>query len=188
MGIGESRSVRHDGRLRGLQEDKEIGVGMLGYASWARLTRTPTGRSVHDVAAALMPRLVAICGRDESAVAGGGRYGYEIRRTETAVRDDRIQLFDNGGPTTCTRRRPSPPRNRQARDLRKLSAAPPMRAMNLAAGEDRRQAHVRVQLPIRRGEARPRDARGGRAGPVYHFRSSYLQNGSPTPSFQWSGG
>src|SRR5258708_22390922 len=49
----------------------------------------------------LMPRLVAICGRDQAAVAEAARrYGYESYTTDwkRLVPDDRIQLFDNGAP------------------------------------------------------------------------------------------
>src|SRR5260370_5140360 len=48
-----------------------------------------------------MPRLVAICGGDEPAVAEAARrYGYESYTTDwkRLVRDERIQLFDNGAP------------------------------------------------------------------------------------------
>jgi predicted dehydrogenase len=48
-----------------------------------------------------IPRLVAICGRDEEAVAEAAqRYGYEGTYTDwrQMLEDDRIQLFDNGGP------------------------------------------------------------------------------------------
>ena len=49
----------------------------------------------------LVPRLVAIAGRNEEAVAAAAqRYGYERWTTDwrDLVGDDRIGLFDNGGP------------------------------------------------------------------------------------------
>jgi predicted dehydrogenase len=49
----------------------------------------------------LQPRLVAIAGRDEQAVAEAARrYGYERSTTDwhDVVSDQRIGLFDNGGP------------------------------------------------------------------------------------------
>jgi len=48
-----------------------------------------------------IPRLVAICGRDEEAVAEAARrYGYESVYTDwrEMLADDGVQLFDNGGP------------------------------------------------------------------------------------------
>ena len=49
----------------------------------------------------LVPRLVAIAGRNEQAVAAAAqRYGYERWTTDwrDVVADERIGLFDNGGP------------------------------------------------------------------------------------------
>src|SRR4051794_41384660 len=51
----------------------------------------------------LMPRLVAIAGRDEEAVAGAARrYGYERWTSDwrDIVADPAIGLFDNGGPNS----------------------------------------------------------------------------------------
>jgi predicted dehydrogenase len=51
----------------------------------------------------LMPRLVAIAGRDEAAVAEAAeRYGFESHVTDwrELVEDERIQLFDNSGPNS----------------------------------------------------------------------------------------
>jgi predicted dehydrogenase len=50
-----------------------------------------------------MPRLVAIAGRNAEAVAGAAhRYGYERWTTDwrDIVADERIGLFDNGGPNS----------------------------------------------------------------------------------------
>src|SRR5260370_1802046 len=49
----------------------------------------------------LMRRLVAVCGSNEPAVAEAARrFGYESYTTDwrRLVRDDRVQLFDNGAP------------------------------------------------------------------------------------------
>ena len=48
-----------------------------------------------------IPKLVAIAGRNEAAVKEAAlRYGYEGYYTDwrQMLKDDRIQLFDNGGP------------------------------------------------------------------------------------------
>jgi len=48
-----------------------------------------------------IPKLVAICGRNaEAAAEAARRYGYETFYTDwrRMLEDDRIQLFDNGGP------------------------------------------------------------------------------------------
>src|SRR5690242_1435546 len=80
----------------------EIGVGMLGYAfmgkahsnAFRKVAYLPTEES-------LSPRLVAIAGRNQDAVAEAAqRYGYERWTTDWqyVVSDERIGLFDNGGP------------------------------------------------------------------------------------------
>ncbi len=51
----------------------------------------------------LVPRLVGIAGRNEEAVGEAAeRYGYEYATTDwrNLVQDDRIGLFDNGGPNS----------------------------------------------------------------------------------------
>ena len=73
----------------------------------------------------LMPRLVAIAGRDEQAVAGAAqRYGYERWTTDwrDIVADPTIGLFDNGGPNFAPRRADDRRRRGgQARPLREAA-------------------------------------------------------------------
>ncbi len=90
------------GAATGGRKIKDIGVGMLGYAFMGK-AHSNAYRKIQYMTwpPPLMPRLVAICGRDEPAVAEAARrYGYEGYTTDwkRLVRDDRIQLFDNGGP------------------------------------------------------------------------------------------
>src|SRR2546430_3418382 len=80
----------------------EIGVGMLGYAFMGK-AHSNAFRKVEYMAwpPPLEPRLVAIAGRNEDAVAEAARrYGYERWTTDwhDIVTDERIGLFDNGGP------------------------------------------------------------------------------------------
>src|SRR6059036_2973493 len=82
----------------------EIGVGMLGYAFMGK-AHSNAFRKVEYMAwpPPLVPRLVAIAGRNEDAVAAAaGRYGYERWTTDwhDIVTDERIGLFDNGGPNS----------------------------------------------------------------------------------------
>ena len=81
---------------------REIGVGMLGYAFMGK-AHSSAFLNVRHVAwpPPLRPRLVAIAGRDEAAVAEAAeRYGYERWTTDwrDIVSDASIGLFDNGGP------------------------------------------------------------------------------------------
>jgi predicted dehydrogenase len=82
----------------------EIGVAMLGYAFMGK-AHSNAFRKVEYMAhpPPLVPRLVAIAGRNEHAVAEAARrYGYERWTTDwhELVADDRIGLLDNGGPNS----------------------------------------------------------------------------------------
>jgi predicted dehydrogenase len=82
----------------------EIGVGMLGYAFMGK-AQSLAFQNVRGAAwpPPLQPRLVAVAGRDEQAVAdAAARYGYERWTTDwrDVVADPSIGLFDNGGPNS----------------------------------------------------------------------------------------
>jgi predicted dehydrogenase len=81
---------------------EEIGVGMLGYAFMGRAHSSAFIAARHVAwPPPLRPRLVAIAGRDERAVAeAAARYGYERWTTDwrDLVTDPAVGLFDNGGP------------------------------------------------------------------------------------------
>ncbi len=81
---------------------REIGVGMLGYA-FMGTAHSNAFRTLAYMAwpPPLVPRLVAIAGRNEDAVAEAARrFGYERATTDwhDLVADETIGLFDNGGP------------------------------------------------------------------------------------------
>src|SRR2546422_10004124 len=82
----------------------EIGVGMLGYAFMGK-AHSHAFRDLAYLAGprALVPRLVGIAGRNEQAVGEAAqRYGYDYATTawRDLVADERIGLFDNGGPNS----------------------------------------------------------------------------------------
>ena len=82
----------------------EIGVGMLGYAFMGK-AHSNALRKLASMTwpPPLVPRLVAISGRNEEAVSEAARrYGYERWATDwhELVADDAIGLFDNGGPNS----------------------------------------------------------------------------------------
>jgi predicted dehydrogenase len=83
-------------------ERPEIGVGMLGYAFMGKAHSNAFRKLAYMTwPPPLVPRLEAIAGRDEAAVAEAARrYGYERWTTEwrDLVADPAIGLFDNGGP------------------------------------------------------------------------------------------
>jgi predicted dehydrogenase len=83
-------------------EAPEVGVGMLGYAFMGKAHSHAYKTIPHMMyPPPAIPRLAAICGRSEDAVAEAARrYGYDRYYTDwrELLADDRVQLFDNGGP------------------------------------------------------------------------------------------
>ncbi len=82
----------------------EIGVGMLGYAFMGK-AHSHAFRTIAHMTwpPPLVPRLVALAGRNEEAVAAAARrYGYERWTSDwrDIVADESIGLFDNGGPNS----------------------------------------------------------------------------------------
>ena len=96
MGIGAAPEVAAGG------ERREIGVGMLGYAFMGKAHSNAFRKLAYMTwPPPLVPRLVAIAGRNEEAVAAAAqRYGYQRSTTDwrDLVADSEIGLFDNGGP------------------------------------------------------------------------------------------
>jgi len=84
------------------REAPQVGVGILGYAFMGKAHTNAYKKIPYMMyPPPAIPRLVAICGRDEEAVAEAARrYGYERAYTDwrEMLADDRVQLFDNGGP------------------------------------------------------------------------------------------
>jgi predicted dehydrogenase len=82
----------------------EIGVGMLGYAFMGKAHSNAFKKIPYLTwPPPLVPRLVGISGRNEEAVGEAAtRYGYEYATTDwrDLVADERIGLFDNGGPNS----------------------------------------------------------------------------------------
>ena len=180
------------GAAAGGKKVKEIGVGMLGYAFMGKAHSNAYEKiSYMTWPPPLMPKLVVICGRDEAAVAEAARrFGYESYTTDwkRLVRDDRIQLFDNGAPNN-------------------LHAAP-----TIAAAEAGK--HVICEKPLGRDAAESYDIwkrvektgvkhmcgfnyrfvpavrlaremlEAGELGEIYHFRARYLQEWITDPEFQ----
>ncbi len=83
---------------------REIGVGMLGYAFMGRAHSNAYRKLAYMTwPPPLVPRLVAIFGRNEEAVSEAARrYGYQRWTTDwrELVADEAIGLFDNGGPNS----------------------------------------------------------------------------------------
>jgi len=81
------------------KEVKDIGVGILGYAFMGKAhTNGYKKMPVFFYPPPARPRLVALCGRTEEALAEAAkRFGFETYYTDwkTLIKDKRIQLVDN---------------------------------------------------------------------------------------------
>src|SRR5215210_7637488 len=82
----------------------EIGIGMLGYAFMGKAHSNAFKKIAYMTwPPPLVPRLVGIAGRDADAVGEAARrYGYDYATGDwrDLVADERIGLFDNGGPNS----------------------------------------------------------------------------------------
>jgi len=82
----------------------EIGIGMLGYAFMGKAHSNALKKIAYMTwPPPLVPRLVGIAGRNAEAVGEAAtRYGYDYATTDwqELISDDRIGLFDNGGPNS----------------------------------------------------------------------------------------
>jgi predicted dehydrogenase len=77
-----------------------LGVGLLGYAFMGK-AHSRALRAVTELDPPLRPLLVSISGRNRDAAAAvAARYGWEETVTDwrEQVEDERVGLFDNGGP------------------------------------------------------------------------------------------
>jgi predicted dehydrogenase len=94
-------SIPRDVSARGVNE---IGVGMLGYAFMGKAHANALRKIAYMTwPPPLVPRLVAIAGRNEEAVGEAAtRYGFERATTDwhDLVSDPGIGLFDNLGPNS----------------------------------------------------------------------------------------
>ena len=82
----------------------QIGVGMLGYAFMGKAHSNAYRKIAYiTYPPPLEPLLLGIAGRNEAAVGEAAvRYGWDYATTDwrDLIADDRIGLFDNGGPNS----------------------------------------------------------------------------------------
>jgi predicted dehydrogenase len=164
-------------------EAPEVGVGMLGYAFMGKAHSNAMKKIPYMMYPPVaIPKLVAISGRDEVAVAEAAkRFGYQKYFTDwrAMLEDPDVQLLDNGGPNN-------------------LHAEPSILAAQLGK-------HVLCEKPLARTAAEAKamwdavEEAGvkhmvafnyrfvpavrmirnlideGRFGRIYHFRAMYLQ-------------
>jgi len=87
------------GKVEKAEKIREIGVGILGYAFMGKAhTNGYKKMPIFFYPPPAIPRLIAICGRTEEAVAEAARrYGFETYYTDwkKLIADERIEIVDN---------------------------------------------------------------------------------------------
>jgi len=161
----------------------EIGVGMLGYAFMGKAHTNAYKKYPYMIYPPVaIPRLVAICGRNEAMVAESARrYGYETCYTDwrKMLDDPRVQLFDNGGPNDAH----AEPCIYAAQAGKHILCEKPLARTGEEAArmlEAVRKAGVKHMVAFNyRFVPAIRQARqlieSGALGKIYHYRAVYLQ-------------
>jgi predicted dehydrogenase len=161
----------------------EIGVGMLGYAFMGKAHSNAFKKIPYMMyPPPAIPKMVAICGRNEAATkAAAIRFGYETYYTDwrKMIADDRVQLFDNGGPNDA-HAKPSiaaaqagkhilceKPLARTAAEAKTM-----LDAVNKAGVKHMVAFNYRFVPAIRQIR---KLVESGALGRIYHFRAVYLQ-------------
>ncbi len=168
---------------RATGEAPEIGIGMLGYAFMGKAHTNAYKKIPYMMyPPPAIPRLIAIAGRNEEAVAEAARrYGYEGYYTDwhKLLEDERVQLFDNGGPNNM-HAEPSieaarcgkhvfceKPLARTAEEAKTmLEAVNQAGVKNMVAFNYRFVPAIRLAYDL---------IQSGKLGHIYHFRAIYLQ-------------
>jgi predicted dehydrogenase len=164
-------------------EAPEVGVGMLGYAFMGKAHTNAFKKIPYMVyPPPAIPRLAAIAGRDEVAVAEAARrYGYARHYTDwrDLLTDDSVQLLDNGGPNDA-HAEPSiaaaeagkhiiceKPLARTGEEAKRM-----LDAVNRAGVKHMVGFNYRFVPAIRQAYNL---IQSGALGQIYHFRAVYLQ-------------
>ena len=165
-------------------EAPQVGIGMLGYAFMGKAHTNAYKTLPYMIyPPPAVPTLVAIAGRNEEGVKEAAkRYGYQTAYTgwKKMLRDDRVQLFDNGGPNDahaepciaaaragkhilCEK-----PLGRSARESgRMLEAVQKAGVINMVGFNYRFVPAIRLARDL---------IQSGQLGQIYHFRGVYLQD------------
>jgi len=168
-----------------------IGVGMLGYAFMGK-AHSRAFQAQRALGAPLQPELVSISGRNaEKVEEARARYGWAEAVTDwrEQVADDRIGLFDNGGPNALH----AEPTIAAARNGKHVLCEKPLGRTAEEAlaiwSESERAGVVHMCGFNYRFVPAVRLARelleAGELGDVVHFRARYLQSWGWDASASW---
>ena len=161
----------------------EIGVGMLGYAFMGKAHSNAFKKIPYLMyPPPAIPKLIAIAGRNEVAVKEAAlRYGYEGYYTDwrQMLKDDRIQLFDNGGPNDthadpCIEAAKAGKHILCEKPLARTAkeAAAMLEAVTKAGVKHAVAFNYRFVPAIRQAKML---IESGALGQIYHYRAVYLQ-------------
>ncbi|NSW51723.1 MAG: Gfo/Idh/MocA family oxidoreductase [Anaerolineae bacterium] len=172
-------------------ESPHIGVGMLGYAFMGKAHTNAYKKLPYMIyPSPAVPDLVAISGRNEASVSEAAkRYGYKKYYTDwkDMLRDDEVQLFDNGAPNIlhvdpCIEaahagkhiicEKPLARNTKEAAQMLEAvekAGVKAMTAFNYRFVPAIRQAYELIQ--------------SGALGEIFHFRAQYLQEWIVDPGF-----
>ncbi len=179
------------GTKKATGEVPEVGIGMMGYGFMGK-AHTNAFKTIPYMIypPPAIPKLVAIAGRDEEAVKEATRrYGYEKHYTnwQDLIRDDRVQLFDNGAPNdfhlepTIAAARAGKhvlcekPLGRTAKEAAEMMETVAKTGVKHMVGFNYRYVPaIRQAYEL---------IRSGKLGEIYHFRAVYLQEWIMDPNF-----
>lgn len=161
----------------------EVGVGMLGYAFMGKAHSHAMLTIPHMMyPPPAIPKLAAIAGRNEEAVKEAAkRYGYQRYYTDwrEMLKDDSVQLFDNGGPNDA-HAEPSIAAAKAGKHVlcekplgRTADESKRMRDEVMATGVKNMVAFNYRFVPAIRQIRKLVES--GALGQIYHFRAVYLQ-------------
>jgi predicted dehydrogenase len=172
-------------------EAPHIGVGMLGYAFMGKAHTSAYKKIPYMIyPPPAVPDLVAVAGRNEEAVREASkRYGYSTAYTDwkKLISDDRVQLFDNGGPNDahadpCVAAAKAgkhilceKPLARTAKEASRMVEAVTSAGVQHLVGYNYRFVPA-IRLARQLIES-------GQLGEIYHFRAIYLQEWIMDPNF-----
>lgn len=169
----------------------EVGVGMMGYAFMGKAHSNAFKKIPYMIyPPPAVPKLIAVAGRDLDSVKEAAlRYGYETYYTDwrDMIKDDRIQLFDNGGPNDvhaepCIAAAQAGKHVLCEKPLARTAkeAAAMLDAVTKAGVKHMVAFNYRYVPAIRQAYEL---IKSGMLGEIYHFRSVYLQEWIMDPDF-----
>ncbi|HLU08560.1 MAG TPA: Gfo/Idh/MocA family oxidoreductase [Oceanobacillus sp.] len=173
-------------------EAPELGIGMLGYAFMGKAHTNALKKLPYMMYPPVaIPKLVAICGRNEEATAEAARrYGYAKYYTDwrKLLDDPDVQVFDNGGPNNAHEE----PCNAAAAAGKHVFCEKPLArtaaeaksmldAVNKAGVKHMVAYNYRFVPAV--VQAR-KLIESGAMGRIYHFRAVYLQEWIMDPNFE----